>query len=567
MPMSEPAPSRFSDRGDLPPALPLAPGSDPLPDSLAEPGDVGPAVVLLMTTADPVWAADTAIAIAASWARAGRRVVLADLQLEEPVLHERVGAANQDGMVDVFLYGASLARSARPVAGRSFYLIPAGTYTADAGQVYRHPRWAKLIAGFRDADAVLLLFVNDRSADAVALAEWAEDVVVLGDPAESRLLASFAARGVEVRAVVVPPSPDPTGSEPSEPDPAEPIAIETVRDAVDQDAGDPGDEADREDGDGHGEEDESEISGWADVVAPSPDAGYPLEATRIVVSAVPPAVKTVTQPLDDAADSHADPDPDPAARPEAPGLETARPLRRRARRSERTLVGRLLGAAAAVVVVVAAVALLLPDRGSTAEDAVLVERPVAAADDAVSPEPAPAPIPAPTPQPYAVQLGAFTTLAAARAEIAAEQPRYPDVPFYISPERNRDVLYYKVRAGLLADSAAANRLRERLVEGGAIEPEDAAGAWSLIQYAPLAFSFGEYGTREAAALRGDSLEARGVPAYLVRLPAAGDAERWRVYGGAFRDSTVAGGMRELLGPAGIDAPLRPREGMPSTMDG
>src|SRR3712207_7773963 len=46
------------------------------------------------------WAADAAISMATAWAKAGRRVVLTDLHLQEPILHERLGEPNLDGVVD-----------------------------------------------------------------------------------------------------------------------------------------------------------------------------------------------------------------------------------------------------------------------------------------------------------------------------------------------------------------------------------------------------------------------------------------------------------------------------------
>src|SRR5690606_32598056 len=91
--------------GELPPATVF----DPAEGSVSAP-DLAPTdtVVLLLAAADdPAWAADAAIALGTAWAASGRRVVLADLHLESPSLHERLGAENLEGVVDVFLYGAS----------------------------------------------------------------------------------------------------------------------------------------------------------------------------------------------------------------------------------------------------------------------------------------------------------------------------------------------------------------------------------------------------------------------------------------------------------------------------
>jgi hypothetical protein len=115
-------------------------------------------VALVPTTADLVWAAKAAWDIARIAARGGRRVALVDLGVEEPALHQTVGLTPSDGIVDAFEYGVSLAKAAHEVDG--VFFIAAGSYTASAGDLYAHPRWRKLQAGFRAEGALLLLFVS-----------------------------------------------------------------------------------------------------------------------------------------------------------------------------------------------------------------------------------------------------------------------------------------------------------------------------------------------------------------------------------------------------------------------
>jgi hypothetical protein len=210
---------------DFNPFTEAGPRNLPAP-SVWEPSDEGAPeldasgpVVLLLAAADHLaWAADAAVALGTAWARDGRRIVLADLHLENPVLHERVGVANLEGVADVFLYGASIARSARPVRGRGFYLISAGTYEPDAEAVYRHPRWPKLVAGFRDANASLILFAPAETADLEALARWVDDAVLLGTPRAPFDPGPLADAGVPVNARLVPPGEAPPPP-PVEPDP------------------------------------------------------------------------------------------------------------------------------------------------------------------------------------------------------------------------------------------------------------------------------------------------------------------------------------------------------------
>jgi hypothetical protein len=115
-------------------------------------------VALVPTTADLVWAAKAAWDIARIAARGGRRVALVDLGVEEPSLHQTVGLTPSDGIVDAFEYGVSLAKAAHEVDG--VFFIGAGSYTASAGDLYAHPRWRKLQAGFRSEGALLLLFIS-----------------------------------------------------------------------------------------------------------------------------------------------------------------------------------------------------------------------------------------------------------------------------------------------------------------------------------------------------------------------------------------------------------------------
>jgi cell division septation protein DedD len=151
-------------------------------------------VALVPTTADVVWAAKAAWDIARIAARGGRRVALVDLCIEEPALHQTVGLSPSDGIVDAFEYGVSLAKAAHEIDG--VFFIAAGSYTASASDLYAHPRWRKLQAGFRSEGALLLLFLSATGLG--KLAAVADGAIVLApeglDPASTV--------GVELAAVV-----------------------------------------------------------------------------------------------------------------------------------------------------------------------------------------------------------------------------------------------------------------------------------------------------------------------------------------------------------------------------
>lgn len=217
-PPSQPAPGE----GAGPDVVHYRPGADPLPEALLRRAPTGsPAVLLLAAGDDREWTAEAALAVAAEWART-QRVVLVDLDLEGARLHEHAGAENLDGIVDIFLYGASLTRSARPVRGRGFYLIPAGTYTPDAGALYRHPRWQKLLAGLRETGAALLLYAPADAPDVQALGAWAREALVLGD--DGGRWADTLPAHWKVHAVLVPPA-DPAPAQGGEADAVEAPAL------------------------------------------------------------------------------------------------------------------------------------------------------------------------------------------------------------------------------------------------------------------------------------------------------------------------------------------------------
>lgn len=144
-----------------PPAPPTAPRQLPLSrlGHLVPPLLDGQALVALVGLTDDLpWAAKAAWDIARIAARDGRRIALVDMNLERPALHETIGMAPTEGIVDAFEYGVSLNKAAHEVTG--VFFIPAGSDTARAPELYAHPRWPKLQAGFRSEGALLLVFIS-----------------------------------------------------------------------------------------------------------------------------------------------------------------------------------------------------------------------------------------------------------------------------------------------------------------------------------------------------------------------------------------------------------------------
>jgi len=115
-------------------------------------------VALVPATGDLKWAAAAAWDVARAAAQHGRRVALVDLWIEDPTLHEVVGLAPTEGIVDAFEYGVSLTKAAHEVD--HVFFIAAGAYTAHSGELFGHERWKKLHGGFRVEGALLLLYLS-----------------------------------------------------------------------------------------------------------------------------------------------------------------------------------------------------------------------------------------------------------------------------------------------------------------------------------------------------------------------------------------------------------------------
>jgi hypothetical protein len=164
--------------------------------------------------------------------------------------------------------------------------------------------------------------------------------------------------------------------------------------------------------------------------------------------------------------------------------------------------------------------------------------------------------------PYSVQVVSFQTSDDAFAFVQKEAPRFSEAQFFVIPEENQGVLYWRVMAGMAGDTSAITALRERLVAEKVIEEGVAADRWALIERRPLAYEVGEFRNAGQARARADSLNSRAIPAYVAPVPFSDGSERWKVYAGAYRDSAGSAPMRALLTGANIPPKLVERTGRP-----
>lgn len=128
------------------------------------------------------WAPRAAHRLASRWSSEGRHVILADGGLDQPSLHLVAGIPNREGLVDVALYGASLARVSRLFGG--YVLITAGTAVADPTAVARALRWHRIAAAMPEAGATLLIYLRDEEPWAPAFLDSVDDIVFLENEGE-----------------------------------------------------------------------------------------------------------------------------------------------------------------------------------------------------------------------------------------------------------------------------------------------------------------------------------------------------------------------------------------------
>jgi hypothetical protein len=149
---------------------------------------------VIVVGVDPVATAETALGIARVQA-VHRRVAVGDLLGEAPPLQALVTGDNPHGLVDSFLYGVSLTRIAQqvPDAGELF-VMPTGTSPPDYDDIFTNTRWRRLIAGFREVGALLIICAPADAPHVHDLVDVSDGVVIVGDvvPPEVSVAQSLA---------------------------------------------------------------------------------------------------------------------------------------------------------------------------------------------------------------------------------------------------------------------------------------------------------------------------------------------------------------------------------------
>lgn len=523
------------------------------------------------------WAATTALDVARKLAASRSKVILVDLDPARPsALGEALGLAPGAGIVDVLFRGESFSTVARRPERESFFVLPLGNDPPPAEDLFQHGRWRKIAARLTDADAHLLPCVTEEDWLAAGPIPGFEACIVFNGaeveaelPVGARQLAEFIAPPEireEAPVPVVPESPEPEVEE-IEPGAREEAFEATLGEAEGETT--TASPSEGEGGDGppleepvepqlERESEEQEISPWR--VEPAGPHVVEAEQPRVVEP-------TAEGPVHDA----------PA--------EPVHLGRGRRRGSDRRGV---LIAAGIVVVVVAVLAVWQVSGGDSdrtpAQGAPQVQgsggdagedAPVASSgqdpappeagevEDPASVEAAagegaeePTPPPAARPLPYSVAIASYSSL----DDAVERQRRWSrgDHTFYVAPTVVRGVVYYRVFAGILPDREQAQSLMAELVRTGV---KEAINDWD-VRPTRLAFSFGTYPSERDAGAAVESLRERGIPAYVVRVPDAGEGgTAYHVYAGGYERPADARPLQDRLAEAGLDVELVERVGV------
>ena len=370
------------------------------------------------------WCAQAAAALVTTWSARGARIVLADVSLGQPVLHDILGVPNSEGVTDLMVAGAQLRAVSRWVGSPGFLFIPAGTPPADAADVMRSGRWDMVFKSLGEANVDLVMYAPADLPGLDALLVRSSAVLLLGGNPEA------AEEAIQTFGLSEAPG-------------LRPSVLEGI---------------------------------FGEVAFPShATEALPEDRKRSYLLRVPPWK--------------------PA-----------------------TAVGLL------VLAVWAGSRVLL--GGSTESSGGPEER-------AEPPVPVIAPALDP-PQVYSLSLAAFQDAGLAARQAEGLAGRRADLLFTTVPVLVSGRVFHRILAGPATDSGAAEELRASLAE--TLSDEDSA-LW-IVRATPLAFTLGDYESREAADRRAEEGPVAWLAPYVFEVGAS-DHPSFRVFAGAYADSAEA----------------------------
>ncbi len=123
------------------------------------------------------------VALGAAHAQAERRrVVIGDLVGDLDVLEALIPRHDPHGLADSFTYGISLNRIGYAVEpGGNLYIMPSGSEPVATSAIIGHSRWQRLVSGFREVGALLVLVAHSRAPSLAGLVGVTDGALLVGD--------------------------------------------------------------------------------------------------------------------------------------------------------------------------------------------------------------------------------------------------------------------------------------------------------------------------------------------------------------------------------------------------
>jgi hypothetical protein len=507
----------------MPTTLPAAVPFEPATAGLSElnfdiTGDSRSELLLIATSGarSSDWAARSAIGLVDRIAQ-NKRVLLFDLTTNGGELDEHVGAESLEGVADIFQFGASLRHVIQKLPDHPFHFVPAGE-SADEESLLSDARWGRLLKEARAAYDFLVFYLWADSPGVDRLAGRVHAFVALSTPEEIEKLQRELPDYATAVAVLHPPK---QTEEPARPSAAPRSAEE-----------------------------------FESIRVPRAGAREALIAdlrtrqrTALMMQAPPldPIETVVIAPVEE----RAKPGPitplsqrpktvPPITEPPVAGIQRTPPVK-----SRRNLY---IGLSLALIAAFAYGTWIVLQR----------DREIAAAAQDPS-----APVATPparegtvVPLPYSVAVEVHQQFPAANERVTELRSQESDVGFYIAPMLLDSVVYYRVMAGPVPDSASAAALLDRLLQRGyktGATPYD-------VRATPLAFVLGDFDRRADADEREREAADRLIPAYVLEVPQPDGSVKYRVYAGAYTGLAEAAMLRQWLRNAGFPDSLVQRVG-------
>ncbi|CAN5562519.1 hypothetical protein BH09GEM1_BH09GEM1_24200 [soil metagenome] len=140
---------------------------------------------IVVVGSDPVATAEVALGVGRAQS-ARRPVTVVDLFGEAPPIQSLVDGDDPHGIADSFEFGISLNRIAHrvPDAG-DLFVVPSGASPFDYESMLASPRWRRLVGGFREVGALLILAAPAEAASLAELVLATDGAVVVGDTVPS----------------------------------------------------------------------------------------------------------------------------------------------------------------------------------------------------------------------------------------------------------------------------------------------------------------------------------------------------------------------------------------------